>query len=87
MSITIRDVAQAAGVSTATVSRVVNQPDSVRGALRVELNIATNHEASKLFRIRGSPTRNVARHSPVAQNSHTVRDLDNFAKFVANEHN
>jgi LacI family transcriptional regulator len=34
---TISDVAHRAGVSTATVSRVVNQPDSVRPALRAQV--------------------------------------------------
>jgi LacI family transcriptional regulator len=37
---TIGDVARRAGVSTATVSRVVNQPDSVRDALRVKVEAA-----------------------------------------------
>jgi LacI family transcriptional regulator len=37
---TIGDVARRAGVSTATVSRVVNQPDGVRGALRAKVEAA-----------------------------------------------
>lgn len=34
---TVQDVARAAGVSTATVSRALNQPDSVRPALRAQV--------------------------------------------------
>jgi LacI family transcriptional regulator len=37
---TIEDVARRAGVSTATVSRVVNQPDGVRPALRAKVETA-----------------------------------------------
>jgi LacI family transcriptional regulator len=37
---TINDVARRAGVSTATVSRVVNQPDAVRPALRAKVQAA-----------------------------------------------
>lgn len=37
---TIGDVARRAGVSTATVSRVVNEPDSVREGLRVQVEAA-----------------------------------------------
>jgi LacI family transcriptional regulator len=37
---TIGDVARRAGVSTATVSRVVNQPDAVRPALRAKVHAA-----------------------------------------------
>lgn len=37
---TIEDVARRAGVSTATVSRVVNQPDGVRPALRAKVEAA-----------------------------------------------
>jgi len=40
---TIGDVARRAGVSTATVSRVVNQPGSVRGALRGKVEAAIAH--------------------------------------------
>jgi LacI family transcriptional regulator len=40
---TIGDVARRAGVSTATVSRVVNQPGSVRGALRGKVQAAITH--------------------------------------------
>ncbi len=40
---TIGDVARRAGVSTATVSRVVNQPASVRGALRGKVQAAIAH--------------------------------------------
>jgi LacI family transcriptional regulator len=40
---TIGDVARRAGVSTATVSRVVNQPASVRGALRGKVEAAIAH--------------------------------------------
>ncbi len=34
---TVQDVARAAGVSTATVSRALNLPDSVRPALREQV--------------------------------------------------
>jgi LacI family transcriptional regulator len=37
---TIGDVAREAGVSTATVSRVINQPESVRGLLRSKVQVA-----------------------------------------------
>lgn len=40
---TIGDVARRAGVSTATVSRVVNQPDAVRSALRDQVQTAIAH--------------------------------------------
>ena len=37
---TIQDVAEAAGVSTATVSRVLNRPDAVREVLREKVEAA-----------------------------------------------
>lgn len=40
-SIGIRDVAREAGVSTATVSRAINTPDSVRPELRARIDAAT----------------------------------------------
>ena len=42
-SVTLRDVARFAGVSSATVSRVMNNPDAVSEQLRARIEVAIKH--------------------------------------------
>ncbi len=77
---TLRDVARAAGVSTATVSRAVNRPDTVRESLRLRVHTAVE-------RLRYIP--NDAARALVSQRSRVlgaiVPTIDNaiFAQGVA----
>ena len=59
----------------------------MRSTLSIELDITTNHESCKLLGICSALAGNMARHSPIAQYSHSVGDLDNFTKFVTDKHN
>lgn len=76
MAVTIRDVAKAAGVSTATVSRVINNNPII--------SIETNERVKKVMKEMGyfpnSIARSFARQS--TYNITLIFDMDNFNAFV-----
>ena len=61
--------------------------NGVRGALRVELDVAANHEPRQFARVSGSLAGNVASNAAVAQHRDAVGYLYNLAKLVADKNN
>ncbi len=79
---TVQDVARAAGVSTATVSRALNLPDSVRPALRNKVHAAVErlgyvaHAGARAMSLRRSGTVGVV--VPTVDNAIFARGLQAF---------
>lgn len=79
---TVEDVAQAAGVSTATVSRALNKPESVRPALRARVQAAVEqlgyvaHAGARALSLRQSGTVGVI--VPTIDNAIFARGLQAF---------
>ncbi len=84
---TVEDVAHAAGVSTATVSRTLNQPLSVRPALRAQVLDAVTrlgyvaHAGARALSLRRSGTVGVI--VPTVDNAIFARGLQAFQKRMA----
>jgi LacI family transcriptional regulator len=84
---TIGDVARRAGVSTATVSRVVNQPDAVRGALRSQVQRAiaqlgyVPHAGARTLRSRRTGT--LGAIFPTVDNAIFAKAIDALQKRLA----
>lgn len=84
---TVADVAQAAGVSTATVSRALNQPDAVRPALRARVLAAVErlgyvaHAGARALSLRRSGT--VGAIVPTIDNAIFARGLQAFQRRMA----
>ncbi len=86
---TIEDVARAAGVSTATVSRAINQPASVRPALRDKVLAAVDglgyvaHAGARALSLRRSGTVGVI--VPTVDNAIFARGLQAFQHRMARD--
>ncbi len=84
---TVEDVALAAGVSTATVSRALNKPDSVRPALRIKVLAAVDrlgyvaHAGARALSLRRSGTVGVV--VPTIDNAIFARGLQAFQQRMA----
>lgn len=84
---TVEDVALAAGVSTATVSRALNKPDSVRPALRERVLVAVErlgyvaHAGARALTLRRSGT--VGAIVPTIDNAIFARGLQAFQRRMA----
>ena len=84
---TVADVARAAGVSTATVSRALNQPDSVRPALRAQVLAAVArlgyvaHAGARALSLRRSGTVGVV--VPTIDNAIFASGLQAFQRRMA----
>lgn len=87
---TVDDVARAAGVSTATVSRALNQPDAVRPALRARVLAAVErlgyvaHAGARALSLRRSGTVGVI--VPTIDNAIFARGLQAFQRRMAQAH-
>jgi len=84
---TVEDVARAAGVSTATVSRAINLPDTVRPALRAKVLAAVErlgyvaHAGARALSLRRSGTVGVI--VPTVDNAIFARGLQAFQQRMA----
>lgn len=84
---TIGDVARRAGVSTATVSRVVNQPDSVRGNLRAKVEAAilqlgyVPHAGARALKVRR--TGSIGAIFPTVDNAIFAKAIDALQRRLA----
>jgi len=84
---TIGDVARQAGVSTATVSRVVNQPDSVRSTLRAQVEAAIaqlgyiTHAGARTLKSRRSGT--IGAIFPTVDNAIFAKAIDALQRRLA----
>lgn len=87
---TVEDVARAAGVSTATVSRALNAPERVRPALRQRVETAVErlgyvvHAGARAMSLRRSGTVGVV--VPTVDNAIFARGLQAFQRRMAAEH-
>lgn len=87
----VEDVARAAGVSTATVSRALNKPDSVRPALRAQVLAAVErlgymaHAGARALSLRRSGTVGVI--VPTVDNAIFARGLQAFQQRMAQADN
>jgi len=84
---TIDDVAAAAGVSTATVSRVLNRPDSVRSKLRAQVEAAVArlgyvpHSGARSLMLRRTGT--VGAVFPTVDNAIFAKAIDSLQRRLA----
>ncbi len=84
---TVQDVAHAAGVSTATVSRALNKPEAVRPALRAKVMAAVQrlgyvaHAGARSLSLRKSGTVGVV--VPTIDNAIFARGLQAFQRHMA----